>query len=58
MDEGLAARHHRAGMGGEHDAGLRRLRLAGGLAERVVASRVNDREDIYDSLRQLFKAGR
>ncbi|MGD9690148.1 MAG: DUF444 family protein [Phycisphaerales bacterium] len=33
-------------------------KAAGGLAERVVASRVNDREDIYDSLRQLFKAGR
>jgi len=28
------------------------------LAQRVVTSRVNDREDIYDSLRTLFKAGR
>ncbi len=31
---------------------------AGSLAERVVTSRVNEREDIYESLRQLFKAGR
>jgi uncharacterized protein len=31
---------------------------SGGLNERVVTSRVNDREDIYDSLRALFKAGR
>jgi uncharacterized sporulation protein YeaH/YhbH (DUF444 family) len=31
---------------------------SGDLAQRVVASRVNDRTDIYDSLRALFKAGR
>ncbi len=30
----------------------------GPIAQRVVTSRVNDREDIYESLRTLFKAGR